>query len=183
MAVFLQQIASALKEERKKCYKKILYYSVNYTIGVSTLAQQLSHLSAVREIHVQVTSGSSRKDWRGTVSPHKTGSDLIWSDFLQQEQNCRRAIQAHFPLPADPAGLWGSVHVASPAPYCYLPSPSWGNASAGKCPHKVRCCLHHHRVLCINVNLIFLKSQHKWKKHWKAEWSVTYWVSSGITEA
>lgn len=62
MAVFLQQIASALKEERKKCYKKILYYSVNYTIGVSTLAQQLSHLSAVREIHVQVTSGSSRKD-------------------------------------------------------------------------------------------------------------------------
>ena len=173
MAVFLQQIPSVLKEERKKYCKKILYYSVNYTIGASTLAQQLSCSAAVGEIHVQVTSESSKKDWRRTVSPYGIGNDLIWSDFLQQEQNCRGAIQAHFPLPADPAGLWGSIHLASPAPRCYLPSPPWGNASPGKCPHKVRCCLNHHYVLCIKMNFIFLKSQHKWKKHWKAEWRVT----------
>jgi len=47
MAVFPQRIPSVLKEERKKHYKKILYYSVTYTISASTLAQQLSCLAAV----------------------------------------------------------------------------------------------------------------------------------------
>lgn len=62
MVVFLQQIPSVLKEEREKYCKKILYYSVNYPISASALAQQLSCLAAVGEIHVRVTTGSRKKD-------------------------------------------------------------------------------------------------------------------------
>lgn len=142
MVVFLQQIPSVLEEEREKYYKKILYYSVNYHISASPLAQPLSCLATVGEYHVRI-SGSRKKDWRGTVSPRRTGSDLIHL-FSTAGQNCRGAIQAHSPLPADPAGLSGRIHLASPAPRCYLPSPPWGNASSCKCPHKVRCCLNHH---------------------------------------